>query len=62
MLPVATPCHVGVARVFQGVMDNGSTKLVLAVDEVGPMDSTTAYERSHFTFSDKDGKVTMQGK
>ena len=52
-----------VAHVFGGVMSQGGKSLVLEIDEVGPMESMdTVYERSHFTFYDKDKKVMMQGK
>ena len=44
-------------------MKMGATKVLLEVDEVGPMGSPDmAYERSHYTFSDKDGKVMDHGK
>ncbi len=50
------------AEVFDGMMKKGAATLLLEVDEVGPMDTDTVYERSHFTFRDKDQKVMMQGK
>ena len=44
-------------------MKQGGATLLLEVDEVGPMESMdTVYERSHFTFYDRDKKVMMQGK
>lgn len=55
--------HTAVAQVFSGVMKMGAAKVELAVDEVGPMGSVdTVYERSHYTFYDKDNKVMDHGK
>ena len=51
-----------VANVFSGMMKAGATSLKLDVDEVGGVDNITSFERSRFTFSDKDGKVMAQGK
>ena len=48
---------------FGGVITAGAASVVLAVDEVGPMGAgDSAYERSHYTFKTKDGKVMDQGK
>ena len=51
-----------VAKVFDGVMQAGGVRLVLAVDEVGPMEADLAYERSHFTFYKENNEILMQGK
>ena len=53
----------GVVNVFSGVMKS-ATSVLLKIDEVGPMDSAgdMAYERSHYTFYDKDGNVFDHGK
>lgn len=51
-----------VAAVFSGMMEKGATSLKLEVDEVGGVDTITSFERSRFTFTDKDGKVMAQGK
>jgi len=41
-----------------------TTSVLLKIDEVGPLDMAgdMAYERSHYTFYDKDGKVFNHGK
>ena len=53
----------GVVNVFSGVMKM-ATSVLLKIDEVGPLDTAgdMAYERSHYTFYDKDGKVFDHGK
>ena len=64
-LCVPTPSSPsGVAAVFSGVMKAGAKKVVLAIDEVGPMDSTgaVAFERSHYTFYKEDGSTFDHGK
>ena len=45
-------------------MKMGAASVLLKIDEVGPMGTTgdSAYERSHYTFYDKDGKVFDHGK
>ena len=45
-------------------MKAGAKKVVLAIDEVGPMDSTgaVAFERSHYTFYKEDGTTFDHGK
>ena len=55
-------CVSAVAGVFASVMTAGGATVLLAVDEVGPMGSDTAYERSHYTFSKDDGTVFDHGK
>ena len=48
---------------FRSVMDAGAKKLLLTIDEVGPMDGgDTIYERSHYCFYKGDGSVFDQGK
>ena len=50
-------------KVFSGVMTAGAKSVLLKIDEVGPLDATdTAYERSHYTFYDKDGAIFDHGK
>lgn len=57
------PLVAGVVQVFGGVMTAGAMSVLLKIDEVGPMGAgDTAYERSHYTFYDKDGKVFDHGK
>ncbi len=54
---------VGVAAVFGGVIKAGAVSVLLQIDEVGPLDaSSTCFERSHYTFYDKDGKIFDHGK
>ena len=66
-LSLTTSLHsfslTGVVNVFSGVMKS-ATSVLLKIDEVGPMDSAgdMAYERSHYTFYDKDGNVFDHGK
>ena len=44
-------------------MDAGAKKVLLTIDEVGPMDGgDTIYERSHYCFYKSDGSVFDQGK
>ena len=59
----SAPLSAGVVNVFSGVMKS-ATSVLLKIDEVGPMDSSgdMAYERSHYTFYDKDGNVFDHGK
>jgi len=41
----------------------GVSRVELKVDELGPPDATdTLYERSHFTFFDKEGNLLDKGK
>lgn len=60
---VSSSTSAGVATVFGGVMKMGAVSVLLKIDEVGPMGAgDTGYERSHYTFYDKDGKVFDHGK
>ena len=44
-------------------MDAGAKKLLMTIDEVGPMgEGDTIYERSHYCFYKSDGAVFEQGK
>ena len=44
-------------------MKAGAAKVLLAIDEVGPMGGgDMAYERSHYTFYKSDGTVFDHGK
>ena len=44
-------------------MTAGAVSMLLKIDEVGPMGAgDIAFERSHYTFYDKDGKVFDHGK
>ena len=44
-------------------MDTGAKKLLITIDEVGPMGGgDTVYERSHYCFYKSDGAVSEQGK
>jgi hypothetical protein len=44
-------------------MDAGAKKVILTIDEVGPMgEGDTIYERSHYSFYKADGSVLDQGK
>ena len=44
-------------------MDAGAKKLLLTIDEVGPMGGgDMIYERSHYCFYKSDGSVFDQGK
>ena len=48
---------------FDSVMKAGAAKVLLAIDEVGPMGGgDMAYERSHYTFYKSDGTVFDHGK
>ena len=48
---------------FNSVMAAGAKKLLLTIDEVGPMGGgDTIYERSHYCFYKADGSVFDQGK
>ena len=48
---------------FNSVMAAGAKKLLLTIDEVGPMGGgDTIYERSHYCFYKEDGSVFDQGK
>ena len=45
------------------VMEAGGTKVLLTIDEVGPMGGgDMAYERSHHTFYKSDGSILDHGK
>ncbi len=59
----------GVATFFSGVMKAGAVRVLFEIDEVGPLDAggplkvpDTCFERSHYTFYDKDDKITDHGK
>ena len=43
-------------------MKAGAVKCVATVDEFGPMDGDTSYDRSHFKLFKKDGSVMVDGK
>ena len=44
-------------------MDTGAKKLLITIDEVGPIGGgDTVYERSHYCFYKSDGAVSEQGK
>ena len=48
---------------FSSVMAAGAKKVLLTIDEVGPMGGgDTIYERSHYCFYKADGSVFDQGK
>ena len=54
---------IGAAKVFRSVMSAGAKKVLLTIDEVGPMGTgDTIYERSHYCFYKEDGSVFDQGK
>ena len=54
---------IGAAKVFHSVMSAGAKKVLLTIDEVGPMGTgDTIYERSHYCFYKEDGSVFDQGK
>ena len=54
---------IGAAKVFGSVMTAGAKEVLLAIEEVGPLDQTDyCYERSEYTFYKADKTVLDQGK
>ena len=54
---------VDVKNMLTAIFEMGVSSVVLKIDEVGPPDATDAlYERSHYTFFDKQGKIFDKGK
>ena len=53
-----------VATAFSNIVEAGAKKAVLAIDEVGALDSTgtVAFERGHITVYKEDGSTFSQGK
>jgi len=48
---------------FAAFFEMGISHVELKIDEMGPPDATdTLYERSHFTFFDKEGNLLDEGK
>ena len=53
----------GVIKAFSQWFEAGLSSMKLTTDEVGPLGAKDfAYDRCHFVFYDKDGKVFLDGK
>lgn len=61
---LSSPHNIAVVHVFGGLMDKGAKRVELIVDEVGPLDGDphTAFERSHYKFTDVHGDSMDEGK
>ena len=59
----AIPCCIAICKVIDGMIKKGAATVTLDTDEVGPMGAgDVAFERGHYCFFDKDGKVFDAGK